>query len=99
MNDQNENSVLLEILRRGYRTLFFENWPLWLGALLIGIMSIITFAWARPWGVAGGLRNWGARMDRTNIMARLINSKVVVLAFIKLVSVSWMVCLKFTEVS
>ena len=59
MNDQNENSVLFGILRRGYQTVFFENWPLWLGALLIGIMSIITFAWARPWGVAGGLRNWG----------------------------------------
>ena len=32
---------------------------MWLGGLLIGIMSVITFAWARPWGVAGGLRNWG----------------------------------------
>jgi uncharacterized membrane protein YedE/YeeE len=32
---------------------------MWLGGLMIGIMSVITFAWARPWGVAGGLRNWG----------------------------------------
>ena len=47
------------ILRRGYRTVFFENWPVMLGGLLIGVMSVITFAWARPWGVAGGLRNWG----------------------------------------
>jgi uncharacterized membrane protein YedE/YeeE len=38
---------------------FHQNWPLWFGGLLIGILSIITFAWARPWGVAGGLRNWG----------------------------------------
>ena len=30
-----------------------------LGGMLIGIVSVITFAWARPWGVAGGLRNWG----------------------------------------
>jgi len=59
MNDQNESSVLMGILRRGYRTVFFENWPVMLGGLLIGVMSVITFAWARPWGVAGGLRNWG----------------------------------------
>jgi hypothetical protein len=26
---------------------------------MIGLMSIVTFAWARPWGVAGGIRNWG----------------------------------------
>ena len=26
---------------------------MWLGGLLIGIMSVITFAWARPWGVFG----------------------------------------------
>ncbi len=58
MNEQNE-SVLYDLLRRGYRQVFYENWPIWLGGLLIGIMSVITFAWARPWGVAGGLRNWG----------------------------------------
>ena len=26
---------------------------------IIGILSIITFAWGRPLGVVGGLRNWG----------------------------------------
>jgi len=56
---ENDRSVLMGILRRGYDALFFENWPFWLGGLLIGIMAVITFAWARPWGVAGGLRNWG----------------------------------------
>ena len=59
MNDQNESSAMLGILRRGYRTVFFENWPVMTGGILIGVMSVITFAWARPWGVAGGLRNWG----------------------------------------
>ncbi len=59
MNDENEDKVLLGILRRGYQTIFYENWPMWLGGILIGIMSIVTFAWDRPWGVAGGLRNWG----------------------------------------
>lgn len=59
MNDESQDRVLSGILRRGYQTIFFENWPMWLGGLLIGIFSIVTFAWARPWGVAGGLRNWG----------------------------------------
>ena len=47
------------ILKDAYATVFYNNWPVWLGGILIGIMSVITFAWARPWGVAGGLRNWG----------------------------------------
>ena len=46
------------ILKRAYSTVFYENWPLWVGGILIGIMSVLTFAWARPWGVVGGLRNW-----------------------------------------
>jgi len=27
--------------------------------VLLGLTNFFTFAWARPWGVAGGLRNWG----------------------------------------
>ena len=59
MNEEKNNSVLGEIIKRGYGTVFYQNWPFWLGGLLIGITSMVTFAWARPWGVAGGLRNWG----------------------------------------
>jgi uncharacterized membrane protein YedE/YeeE len=59
MNGEKQGSVLVGILSRGYQKIFYENWPIWLGGMLIGIMSVITFAWARPWGVAGGLRNWG----------------------------------------
>ena len=59
MSDEKQNSVVIEIFKNGYQTIFDRNWPMWLGGLLIGIMSVITFAWARPWGVAGGLRNWG----------------------------------------
>lgn len=58
MNDENEGSVVYGLLKQAYHRVFFENWPIWLGGLLIGIMSVITFAWARPWGVVGGLRNW-----------------------------------------
>lgn len=58
MSENNETSVLGGILKRAYSTVFYENWPLWVGGILIGIMSVLTFAWARPWGVVGGLRNW-----------------------------------------
>ncbi|MBL7203469.1 MAG: YeeE/YedE family protein [Desulfobacteraceae bacterium] len=59
MSENNETSVMGGILKRAYSTVFYENWPLWVGGILIGVMSVLTFAWARPWGVAGGLRNWG----------------------------------------
>ena len=28
------------------------------GGITIGILSIVTFTWDRPWVVVGGLRNW-----------------------------------------
>ncbi|MCJ7685839.1 MAG: YeeE/YedE family protein [Desulfobacteraceae bacterium] len=58
MSENNEASVMGSILKRAYSTVFYENWPVWVGGVLIGIMSVLTFAWARPWGVVGGLRNW-----------------------------------------
>lgn len=51
-------SVFATMLRDAYARVFYKNWPVWLGGLLIGITSVITFAWARPWGVVGGLREW-----------------------------------------
>ncbi len=58
MSEENGTSVTGGILKRAYTAVFYENWPVWMGGILIGIMSVITFAWARPWGVVGGLRNW-----------------------------------------
>ncbi len=58
MSKPNETSVLISILKDAYSKVFSENWPVWLGGLLIGITSVITFTWARPWGVVGGLREW-----------------------------------------
>ncbi len=46
------------LLKDGYSKFFFMRWPAWLGGLLIGITSVITFAWQRPWGVVGGMREW-----------------------------------------
>jgi uncharacterized protein len=46
------------LFRRGYIRLFIEEWDTLTGAVLIGILSVFCFAWARPWGVVGGLRVW-----------------------------------------
>jgi len=59
MNENRGSSVLGGILKRGYAAVFYENWPIWFGGVLLGLTSVITFAWARPFGVVGGLRNWG----------------------------------------
>ncbi|MBW1789439.1 MAG: YeeE/YedE family protein, partial [Deltaproteobacteria bacterium] len=58
MSNENGTTVMGGILKRSYSSVFYENWPAWLGGVLIGLMSVLTFAWARPWGVVGGLRNW-----------------------------------------
>jgi uncharacterized membrane protein YedE/YeeE len=52
-------SAIITILRREYQKVFVENWTSLTGGVLIGLMSIVTFAWDHPWGVAGGVRNWG----------------------------------------
>jgi len=58
VNDTERTSVLVTILKDAYARVFYKDWPVWLGGLLIGITSVITFAWARPWGVVGGVREW-----------------------------------------
>ena len=58
MNEVTENKLTTDLFKRGYRQIFEEQWPIMTGGIMIGILSIVTFAWGRPWGVVGGLRNW-----------------------------------------
>ena len=58
MNEVTEIRVITDLLKRGYRQIFEEQWPIMTGGIMIGILSIVTFAWGRPWGVVGGFRNW-----------------------------------------
>ncbi len=51
-------SNLAAFLNDLYIKVFVRNWPVWLGGLLIGAISVATFAWSRPLGVVGGLREW-----------------------------------------
>ncbi len=53
-----EAGPLESIFREAYEKIFSRSWPVWLGGLLIGLLSIIIFAWARPLGVIAGPREW-----------------------------------------
>ena len=59
MTEEKETSVMGGILKRSYAAVFYENWPIWLGGILIGLMSVLTFAWARPLGRGGGTKELG----------------------------------------
>jgi uncharacterized protein len=54
-----KSSALKQILHSEYQKVFEETWPLQVGGVLIGLLSIITFTLDRPWGVVGGIRAWG----------------------------------------
>lgn len=43
---------------QAYAAVLHKNWPVWLGGVLLGLTSIAAFAWARPIGIVGGLREW-----------------------------------------
>lgn len=47
------------ILAAEYGKLFGGQWPPWLGGLLLGLLNVLMFAYAKPWGVADGVQNWG----------------------------------------
>ncbi|MEC8224122.1 MAG: hypothetical protein VX020_09645 [SAR324 cluster bacterium] len=49
MNEVMENRVITNLLKRGYRQIFEEQWPIMTGGIMIGILSIVTFAWGRLW--------------------------------------------------
>lgn len=45
--------------RNGYRLLFSQQWPVWVGGLLFGLVNVFMFAYEKPWSSANGIRNWG----------------------------------------
>ncbi len=42
-----------------YDSFFKRTWSPMTGGILLALLSIFMVAWARPWGVVGGIRNWG----------------------------------------
>lgn len=42
-----------------YKKLCQDNWNANTCGIIIGMLSVMIFAWSRPWGAVGAVRNWG----------------------------------------
>lgn len=47
------------IFRELYDKIFEHSWEMWIGSILLAILSICLFVIKSPWGSSGGLVNWG----------------------------------------
>ncbi|MEA3459019.1 MAG: YeeE/YedE thiosulfate transporter family protein [Candidatus Thermoplasmatota archaeon] len=50
------------IFRELYDTLFEHSWEMWIGSIVLAMLSICLFMIASPWGSSGGLLNWGQNL-------------------------------------
>ena len=48
-----------ETLKDWYRVIFKENYSPVVGGILLALLVILLEMWHCPWGIVGGLRNWG----------------------------------------
>ena len=54
-----EPESLGEAFKNGYDSIFGNQWPIWVGGILFGMINVFMFAFERPWSSANGIRNWG----------------------------------------
>ena len=47
------------IFRELYDKLFAQSWQMWIGSVILAMLSISLFMISSPWGSSGGLLNWG----------------------------------------
>ena len=73
-----------------WKSLFKNQWSPFIGALLIGFLNTMMFAFESPWSVFAGLRNWGLHLlecipnfpDVAQISPLEHNSSVMDMAFL-----------------
>ena len=58
-NSMREPETLGEAFKNGYDAIFGNQWPIWVGGILFGMINVFMFAFERPWSSANGIRNWG----------------------------------------
>ena len=61
MSDENKKDEK-GIFRELYDTLFGQSWKMWVGSILLAMLSICLFMISSPWGSSGGLLNWGQNL-------------------------------------
>ncbi|NDY41378.1 YeeE/YedE family protein [Dissulfurirhabdus thermomarina] len=52
-------STISDKVKEVYEGFFKKTWSPMTGGILLAVLAIYMFAWHRPWGIVGGLRNWG----------------------------------------
>jgi uncharacterized membrane protein YedE/YeeE len=55
-------SILGKKIKELYKVLCQEEWNATVCGIIIALLSIMSLAWARPWGAVGAVRNWGEWM-------------------------------------
>ena len=75
---------VIAVVASGYGKVFGEQWPAWVGGIMLGALNVFLFAFARPWSAADGVRNWGDwffnsvdLMDKVIIAPHLYSTSVL----------------------
>lgn len=68
-NNSNSNGFFI----KEFRNIFGQQWSPLIGGILLGITNVLMFAYAKPWGIADGVWNWG---DHILKIAGLTNKEV-----------------------
>jgi len=58
-DDYEEEEEEIGIFAGLYQNLFGESWEMWVGAVVLSLLSIMLFLIASPWGSSGGIQAWG----------------------------------------
>jgi len=83
------------IFRELYDTFFAHSWQMWIGSIILAILSICLFMISSPWGSSGGLLNWGQNFvswiglslekSAPNGVTFLLENKYAVLSLVMLI--------------
>ena len=50
------------IFRELYDNFFGHSWQMWIGSIILAMLSISLFMISSPWGSSGGILNWGQNL-------------------------------------
>jgi uncharacterized membrane protein YedE/YeeE len=50
------------IFRELYDNFFEHSWQMWIGSIILAMLSICLFMISSPWGSSGGILNWGQNL-------------------------------------
>ena len=59
--EEEEKGIFNEL----YDKFFKNSWEMWVGSIILAVLSIFLFLIASPWGSSGGLLNWGQNLFDT----------------------------------